>query len=137
MSRQSFWGNNHPLAEKHEVLHHELVPSSGPAPTEHGNLLRCMTNVYYDVYNNGFCNIKVYEDQLAVIQSAIPDLKAYMKMPQFWARNRQVARLAQNVGAMNRKQDEGEDLEEIEALEDLVASVILYVDAKEAERTDD
>ena len=33
-----------------------LVPDSGPAETLEGELLRSVTRLYYDYYNNGMCN---------------------------------------------------------------------------------
>lgn len=34
-----------------------LVPDEGEADTPAGELMRLMSNVYYDVYNNGGCNL--------------------------------------------------------------------------------
>jgi hypothetical protein len=42
------------LTEKH-------IPTTGMAKTIKGELLRCATRLYYDVYNNGLCNDKSYE----------------------------------------------------------------------------
>ena len=43
-----------------------LVPDSGEADTPEGEALRAITRIYYDVYNNGGCNIieseEVYDD---------------------------------------------------------------------------
>lgn len=44
---------------KHQAAYEELcklVPSSGPAGTVEGEMLRAVTRLYYDYYNNGFCN---------------------------------------------------------------------------------
>lgn len=43
-----------------------LVPNEGPAepPLE---LFRCATNIYYDCYNNGGCNLYVMGDQLSTL----------------------------------------------------------------------
>lgn len=44
---------------KHQAAYEQLcklVPSSGPAGTIEGEMLRAATRLYYDFYNNGFCN---------------------------------------------------------------------------------
>jgi hypothetical protein len=52
-----FWDHNSPHQDLYNSLYTKLVPASGKAPTEHGNLLRCMSKLYYDYYNNGGGNI--------------------------------------------------------------------------------
>jgi len=55
---------------KHQPLHSlyfdTLVPFHGEADTPEGEALRAINRVYYDVYNNGACNIfeteEVYDD---------------------------------------------------------------------------
>ena len=43
-----------------------LVPDSGEADTQEGEALRAIGRIYYDVYNNGGCNIieseEMYDD---------------------------------------------------------------------------
>lgn len=55
MSNITYWYSN----GKHQAAYEELskiVPSSGPAGTIEGEMLRAATRLYYDYYNNGFCN---------------------------------------------------------------------------------
>ena len=55
MSNNTYWNSN----GKHQTAYEELskiVPSSGPAGTIEGEMLRAATRLYYDYYNNGFCN---------------------------------------------------------------------------------
>jgi hypothetical protein len=55
MSNNTYWNSN----GKHQAAYQELsklVPSSGPAGTVEGEMLRAATRLYYDYYNNGFCN---------------------------------------------------------------------------------
>lgn len=55
---------------KHQSLHSlyfaTLVPDFGEADTPEGEALRAINRIYYDVYNNGACNIfeteEVYDD---------------------------------------------------------------------------
>jgi len=55
MSSNTYWNSN----GKHQAAYQELcklVPSSGPAGTVEGEMLRAVTRVYYDYYNNGMIN---------------------------------------------------------------------------------
>lgn len=40
-----------------ESLCEQLVPPEGDAPTDVGQMLRWMSKIYYDIYNNGGCNL--------------------------------------------------------------------------------
>lgn len=55
----TFWSRKHPLYDEYKELYDELVPSTGAADTIEGELLRAVSNIYYDHYNNGSCNAKV------------------------------------------------------------------------------
>jgi len=55
MSNNTYWNSN----GKHQAAYQELsklVPSSGPAGTVEGEMLRAATRLYYDYYNNGMIN---------------------------------------------------------------------------------
>jgi hypothetical protein len=55
MSNNTYWNSN----GKHQAAYQELckiVPSSGPAGTVEGEMLRAVTRIYYDYYNNGMIN---------------------------------------------------------------------------------
>mgnify|MGYP001299164578 CR=1 FL=1 len=54
---QSYWNGNGILQEAADRMHEELVPREGKAETVLGEGLRSICNLYYDLYNNGGCNI--------------------------------------------------------------------------------
>ena len=54
---KSYWDNNGAYQEDYNRLYEELVPSRGAAKTVSGELLRCMSRLTYDYYNNGNCNV--------------------------------------------------------------------------------
>ena len=54
---RTYWENNGELQEDYERLWEALVPERGPASTRAGELLRCMSKVYHDRHNNGWCNL--------------------------------------------------------------------------------
>lgn len=52
---KNFWCNNHPLEDVYQELY-KLVPAQYEAEDPHGEVLRLVTNAYYDCYNNGCGN---------------------------------------------------------------------------------
>ena len=78
-----YWGNKGKYQDKYDKLWDELVPASGSASTQDGELLRWISKVYYDRYNNGFGNgpfrktrniLMKYEQE---IKSNIPNPKDF------------------------------------------------------------
>ena len=56
---------------KHEELNDELlhlIPSEGKAEG-YAEVLRCITNVYHDIYNNGGGNLGIRQDQLDTVKA--------------------------------------------------------------------
>jgi len=74
--KNTYWNN----AGKYEELYHsyakKLIPSEGKSETEEGEMLRCAANVYYDVYNNGGCNLDcTLSEQLSYFINTLNKLK--------------------------------------------------------------
>ena len=61
-SEISLWNRTSPYTRLYAYFNDKLVPALGKANTNHGELLRCAMNIYYDCYNNGGCNLfmKIY-----------------------------------------------------------------------------
>lgn len=135
MATAQFWGGTHPLQSLQEQLHKNLVPTHDSAPTPHGELLRCLTKIYYDVYNNGFCNADALDAEIAHAQSNIEQLKKFMQNPQYWARQRSLRKVANTLG---REKDSASILAEATAgLDDLVAAAVRYAAKQEGIQTED
>jgi len=49
----TYWNCKGELQEVYDMQHKAIVPETGRAPTLHGNALRQVANLYYEVYNNG------------------------------------------------------------------------------------
>ena len=54
---KSYWNQEGAYQNIYDFLYKNLVPSSGNAPTIHGELIRCVGRLYYDYCNNGNCNV--------------------------------------------------------------------------------
>lgn len=52
-----YWNKKGKYQELYDRLRHDLVPDMGYADTEAGEMIRCLSNVYYDVFNNGGGNL--------------------------------------------------------------------------------
>lgn len=51
-----YWGGNGKHQKEYELLHSELVPAMGMAETVEGEILRAISRIYHDYFNNGFGN---------------------------------------------------------------------------------
>lgn len=52
-----YWSKKGKFQKRYDELYETLVPSSGDAATEIGQILRFVSKIYYDIYNNGGCNL--------------------------------------------------------------------------------
>ena len=52
----SYWNNNGAYSKELYELYIKLVPDSGNAQTVHGELVRAVSRLGYEYYNNGNCN---------------------------------------------------------------------------------
>lgn len=80
----SFWTGTHPLCVPYLQVYRELVPAVGEAHTPTGELLRCLSKVYRDVYNNGFCNGDTLNFAVQVVESAKPEVLPYLFSTSSW-----------------------------------------------------
>lgn len=55
----SYWNHTSKNTELYNALFKKLVPASGSCETMHGELLRCISKLHYDVFNNSLCNLDV------------------------------------------------------------------------------
>jgi hypothetical protein len=55
-ARTSYWDGNGKYQKEYDRLWKELVPGSGEAETEEGELIRAVGRLFYEYCNNGNCN---------------------------------------------------------------------------------
>lgn len=60
----SYWSGQGRYEELYKKLFDKLVTESGRCKTTHGELLRAISKIYYDLYNNGGCNLDVHINHL-------------------------------------------------------------------------
>lgn len=72
-----YWNKQGKYQKLYNQFYKELVPDKGRAKTDAGELLRVVSNVYYDIYNNGGVNLDVrgskYRD-LLLLEDSLDDL---------------------------------------------------------------
>ena len=51
-----YWNNEGTYQAEYEKLAEELMPPMGASGTVGGEMLRAVSRIYHDAYNNGFCN---------------------------------------------------------------------------------
>jgi len=77
-----YWDHTSRFHEEYQDLWNELVPAQGEAPTLQGELLRNMSRIAYDYYNNGFGNDK--KDEALFLEGHSNLFKPYMTDPKNW-----------------------------------------------------
>ena len=55
---KSYWDGTGQYQTEYKTLCDNLVPDSGSAATLHGELIRAITRLSYEYYNNGNCNAR-------------------------------------------------------------------------------
>ncbi len=53
-----YWNHKGRFQGRYDKMRKDLVPQSGDADTVIGQMIRFIGNIYYDIYNNGGCNLK-------------------------------------------------------------------------------
>lgn len=53
---KTYWNKSGSHQELYDELFNRLIPLDGFCPTLFGEYLRAISKIYYDGYNNGFCN---------------------------------------------------------------------------------
>lgn len=71
---KSYWSNTGAYSEELKKLEF-LIPPYGYALTFHGELIRCVSNLYYERMNNGNCNAQdtIYDDDDNIVKIEITE----------------------------------------------------------------
>lgn len=78
----TYWNSDGKLQVESEILS-ELIPSTGEAEIDVLNLVRTMNNLYYDLYNNGLCNLDIRFPEFQKYALQFKDtLRKYLKLPE-------------------------------------------------------
>lgn len=125
----TYWAESGKYQKEYELLWQHLVPPAGPANSPAGELLRSVSNVYYDYYNNGGGNLDVFSDRVQTVLDGLFDFMAYSADSK--ALYELLQRLSEHVTYLRVGTDESPILhlneQEEAALEDLVSSIVQYI----------
>lgn len=81
---EGYWSGDSDLQNEYEDYYSQLVPSMGEADTIQGELLRNISRVAYDYYNNGFGNDK--SDEMEFLKNNSSKFLQFMKDPKNFKR---------------------------------------------------
>lgn len=59
----SYWNDNGKFQKQQEYLWERYVPKCGGCSDRNAEMFRLMCRLYYDVYNNGACNVEIGWDE--------------------------------------------------------------------------
>lgn len=115
-----YWNHKSQYEKEMDELRTKLVPDAGKASTMHGELLRCISKLYYDVFNNGFCNHDVLQYQVHFIMNFEDELKGSGLSEEDWKEVR--------MGFTHppKRSKLWEDNEFVEALDNFVDATVRY-----------
>lgn len=68
----TYWNHNGKYQKLYEILYGSLVPKEGEADTTPGEILRIVSKVYYDIYNNGGWNFDTMSDDRDKLIELVP-----------------------------------------------------------------
>lgn len=77
-----YWDGDSKYKAEYEHYWDELVPPSGEADTMQGEILRMMSRIMYEWYNNGFINSR--REEAEFLDEHSDKFKPYMKDPKIW-----------------------------------------------------
>lgn len=72
-NEKTYWAGKGRCQDLYNYYRENIVPKEGEADTDQGEIIRIVSNVYYDINNNGACNFDVYKDQREKLVQLVPD----------------------------------------------------------------
>lgn len=67
-----YWNGIGKHQKKYSLLFSELIPIEGKAKTERGEILRIVSRLHYDIYNNGGCNFSNFKIERVWLVNNVP-----------------------------------------------------------------
>lgn len=82
----TYWNEKGKHQKLYRSLFKKLVPQEGEANTISGEILRIVSKIYYDIYNNGACNFDVLRRDRLSLLTLVPTYayaptEAFIKEP--------------------------------------------------------
>lgn len=73
----SFWRKTSKYYELFDYMIERLIPDIGESDTIHGEFLRAVARINYDICNNGFCNAEQMQSLCAFVISYFNDMNCH------------------------------------------------------------
>lgn len=129
--KAKYWQNKGKFQTQLEQLREKLVPNEGKCKTMHGELLRAISSLYYDVYNNGYCNQEVLLYKKEVFLQYENELKANGLSHEQWLSLKYGFNQGFSRDENRKKCSLYEDAAFVESLDKAVDCIVLYCLAQE------
>jgi len=139
-----YWESTHELYPTYQTLYDRLVPGSGQAETMHGELLRMISRLHYDIFNNGLCNNKLPEIEF-ILESKdkfVSLLKEPTSINLIYKLESKLLKQANEDLSSHYWSEDDDDESYVEPvtcdqafcdqLDDVVTAIVLYVDSAES-----
>lgn len=69
----TYWNSEGRCQDRLDYYMKNIVPNEGDADTEQGEIIRIVSNLYYDIHNNGACNFSVMRSDRVKLVRLVPD----------------------------------------------------------------
>lgn len=68
----TYWNDNGKYQKESNLLWRTFVPNTGSCETITAELYRCISRIYYDIYNNGGCNLSPNDYFIVFVDEHLP-----------------------------------------------------------------
>ena len=79
----TYWNNKGKHQELYDFLYTNLVPDFGTSDTIEGEFLNIANKFFYDLYNNGLCNIDVLHTSFELLSKSINEIALQTKSKEY------------------------------------------------------
>jgi len=69
----TYWNNKGKFEKEYNFICTYFIPPEGSAYNLDAELVRCVSRIYYDIYNNDGCNLYNYQYFIEFVKEHIPD----------------------------------------------------------------
>lgn len=127
----SFWDNTNKHSELFSYMLERCVPDQGQSHTIHGEFLRSLARINYDIFNNGFCNADSMNSFCAFVVSHFNDMNCHFNS------NEDDIEAFKKLLAFDEENDDVpyHDKEIVEALDRTIEKAIFWCEYEELKKS--
>lgn len=89
ITNRTYWNNKGKFQAQYDYIYNNLMPDYGSSTNEHIEVIRCVSKIYYEYYNNSNCNTydrrdgeEAYEYELReYYKEMVRTIESYLDIP--------------------------------------------------------